>query len=73
MMIITELSYQEIASEANELEGGVDLSLNATQFEQATAVMSSGSTSGPLGSTSYANAQSVKIKSSSLALLVLGA
>ncbi|BAU12322.1 hypothetical protein LEP3755_28510 [Leptolyngbya sp. NIES-3755] len=72
-MIITDLSYQEVTTEANELEGGVDFSINATHFEQSLAVMQSGSTSGPAGSSSFTNAQHVKIDTSSFNAIVLGA
>ncbi|HTL89676.1 MAG TPA: CTB family bacteriocin [Leptolyngbya sp.] len=72
-MIITELSYQEITSDAIDLEGGTDLSVNFTQFQQAMNVMQTGSSSGPAGSTSFTNAQSLKINTGSFNAIVLGA
>lgn len=71
-MIINELTYQEIATEANELEGGVDFSLNYTQFQQQTTLMQTGSTSGPAGSTSFANGGSLQIDTSGFGGIVLG-
>ncbi|MGG6267502.1 CTB family bacteriocin [Leptolyngbya sp. AN03gr2] len=72
-MIITDLSYQEVTTEANELEGGVDFTINATKFQQALSVMQSGSNSGPGGSSSFTNAQHVKIDTYSFNAVVLGA
>jgi len=72
-MIITDLSYQEVTTDATELEGGVDFTFNATKFQQSLAVMQSGSTSGPGGSSSFTNAQHVKIDTSSFNAIVLGA
>lgn len=72
-MIITDLSYQEMTSDVEQLEGGVDLAINATTFKQALSVMQTGSTSGPGGSTAFTNAQSLKIDTSSFSAVVLGA
>lgn len=72
-MIINELTYQEIATEANELEGGVDFSINSTIFQQKTTVLQTASTSGPGGSSSVANGGSLKINTAGFAALVLGA
>ena len=33
-MIISELNYQEMANEAEKLEGGLDLALNFTKYAQ---------------------------------------
>ncbi len=73
MMIITDLSYQEVTTEASELEGGVDLSINSTHFYESLNVMQTGSSSGPGGSTSFTNAQSLKIDTGSFNAIVLGA
>ncbi len=51
-MIITDLTYQEIAADATDLEGGFDVSFNTTNFTQRVAMLQTGSTSGPGGSTS---------------------
>ncbi len=72
-MIITDLSYQEVTAEAGDLEGGVDFSVNATQFQESLAVMQTGSTSGPGGSSSFTNAQHLKIDTGSFNAIVLGA
>ncbi|MCU0551030.1 MAG: CTB family bacteriocin [Leptolyngbya sp. Prado105] len=71
-MIINELTYQELATEANELEGGLDLSLNFTQFKQQTSLLETASTSGPAGSTSVAKGGSLKIDTSGFGGIVLG-
>jgi hypothetical protein len=72
IMIITELSYQEIASEAENLEGGTDLSVNFTEFQQKTSILQSASTSGPGGSTSMSSGGSQKIDTLGLGAIVLG-
>ena len=72
-MVISELSYLEVATEASDLEGGLDFSITGTQFAQELSVMQTGSSSGPAGSTSFANAQHVKIDTSSFSAIVLGA
>lgn len=72
-MIISELTYQEIATEASELEGGVDFSVTANYFKQNLSVLQSGSTSTPAGSTSFSNAQHVITDTGSFSALVLGA
>ncbi len=72
-MIISELSYLEVATEANELEGGLDLSVTSTHFAQQLAVLQSGSSSGPGGSISFANAQHLITDTSSFSAIVLGA
>ncbi len=71
-MIISELNYLEIATEAASLEGGIDLSVNFTQFKQQTSVLQTASTSGPGGSTSVANGGSLKIDTSGFGAIVLG-
>jgi hypothetical protein len=71
-MIINELTYEEIATEASELEGGVDLSLNYTQFQQKATLMQTGSVSGPGGSAAFANGGSLKIDTSGFGGIVLG-
>ncbi|HTL89678.1 MAG TPA: CTB family bacteriocin [Leptolyngbya sp.] len=72
-MIITELSYQEITAEATELEGGLDLSLNTTFFNQQTSLLQTASTSGPGGSTSVTSGGSLQINTAGLGAIVLGA
>lgn len=72
-MIINELTYQEIATEANELEGGVDFSVNYTKFHQKTSILQTATTSGPGGSSSVSNGGSLQIGTAGLAAIVLGA
>ncbi len=72
-MIITDLSYQEITAEANELEGGLDLSLNNTFYQAQASLLQSASTSGPGGSTSITNGATQKIDTAGFGLIVLGA
>ncbi len=72
-MIITDLSYEEITAEANDLEGGLDLSLNSTYFSQHTSVMQTASASGPGGSTSLTSGGSLQINTAGFGAIVLGA
>ncbi|MCU0549608.1 MAG: CTB family bacteriocin [Leptolyngbya sp. Prado105] len=71
-MIINELTYQEIAVEANELEGGLDLAITGNYFKQDLSMLQSGTTSGPAGTLSFANAQHVKVDTSSFSAIALG-
>lgn len=72
-MIITDLSYQEVTAEATDLEGGLDLALNATYFNQHTTLMQAASMSGPGGSTSLTSGGSLQIVTGGLGAIVLGA
>jgi len=72
-MIITDLTYQEITADAIALEGGLDLSLNSTYFNQHTSLMQTSSTSAPGGSTSMTSGGSLKINTAGLGAIVLGA
>lgn len=72
-MIITDLSYQEITAEATDLEGGLDLSLNTTYFNQHTSLMQTSSTSGPGGSTSLTSGGSLQINTAGFGVIALGA
>ncbi|PSB17768.1 hypothetical protein C7B65_17855 [Phormidesmis priestleyi ULC007] len=72
-MIISELSYLEVATEAHDLEGGLDLSITATQFAQELSVLQTGSSSGPAGTTVLSNAQHVITNSGSFSAILLGA
>ena len=72
-MIISELNYQEIATEAGNLEGGKDLAINFTHYFQELSVIQSGATSGPNGSVAVANAQHLKIDTTGFSAIVLGA
>lgn len=72
-MIINELTYQEIAVEAGELEGGIDVAATSNYFKQSISVLQSGSSSTPAGSTSFTNAQHLVTDTGSFSLLVLGA
>jgi hypothetical protein len=71
-MIINELTYQEIAVEATELEGGLDLSITGNYYQQELSALQSGTTSGPLGTASFANAQHVKINTGGFSAIALG-
>ncbi len=71
-MIISELNYLETAIEADNLEGGIDLSATFTQFQQQSSLLQTGSTSGPGGSVAVANGASLKIDTSGFGAIVLG-
>lgn len=71
-MIINELTYQEIAVEANELEGGVDFAVTGNYYKQNLSILQTGSTSTPLGTTSFTNAQHVITDTGSFSAIVLG-
>ena len=71
-MVISELSYLEVATEASDLEGGLDLSITATQFAQELSVLQNASSSSPAGTTVLSNAQHVITNSGSFSAIVLG-
>ena len=60
-MIITDLTYQEIAADANELEGGIDLSVNFTNFNKSLTQLESASQSTEAGSVSKAAGASLNV------------
>jgi len=71
-MIITDLTYQEIAADANDLEGGFDVAFNTTAFSQKVTLLQSGSTSGPGGSTAMSSGGSSSADTFGLGAIALG-
>ena len=71
-MIISDLNYLETAIESNNLEGGVDFSVNLTHFQQSLSVMQTASNSGPNGSTAVTSGGLLQIDTSAFNAVVLG-
>ncbi len=72
-MIISDLNYMEITSEADNLEGGTDWSASLTAFQQRFAALTTTATSGPAGSTATASGGLLQIGTIGLGAVVLGA
>lgn len=72
-MIIADLSYQEVTTEISDLEGGVDVSISASQYTQKAFSFQTSSTAGTNGNSMSTTLQSLEISSSSLSAVLLGA
>lgn len=71
-MIISDLNYLEVATEANNLEGGADWSLTITGYQMELAELNSASTSGVGGSTVVSVGRHINTSSFGLNAIYLG-
>jgi hypothetical protein len=72
-MVISDLTYQESAADTNDVEGGTDWTATLTAFNQVMSMLQTGATSGPNGSSAYANIGRLNTNTFGLGALVLGA
>ncbi len=72
-MIISDINYQIVATEAENLAGGVDAAFNLTAFQQRLSALQTASTSGPAGSTAVTAGGLLQIKTIGLSGIILGA
>ncbi|MER3435240.1 MAG: hypothetical protein C4288_17940 [Leptolyngbya sp. ERB_1_1] len=72
-MIIADLSYQEVATDISDLEGGMAASISVSQYTQKAFSFQTSSTAGTNGSATSTSLQSLEISSSSLSAVLLDA
>jgi hypothetical protein len=61
-MIISDLTYQELAVESNDLEGGLDFGTSLSAYKLHSLEFGVGSKSGPGGTETMAMAKKVDVK-----------
>ncbi len=71
-MLITDLNYLESVDEATILEGGTDWAATLTAFSQALSMLQTGATSGPNGSSAFANIGRLNMATLGLGAVFLG-
>jgi len=71
-MIISELNYQEMAVEATNLEGGINLGASISTWDYSSQLFGTVSAAGPGGSYAATGVAQLDISSLGASLVVLG-